>query len=173
MNLAKKIIIIFSFFGVSRKTSMTIWILFAGASCTLGNQFDGKGHFSFNIFLLLFWIMFIVPSNLFTALQAYRDDDVLPNLHVCQSLHMRVVFNLINSVVAILSLATSYLVTKTLIWSNFLWLPCIFFYAYFLLNQGTRSKHTLKGIVRWLAHKAKSVLSPAPQRQPLPQPSPA
>lgn len=173
LDLAKKIIIVFNFFGASRKTAMIAWIIFAGISCAFATQFDNRGHFQFNIFLFLFWTLFILPANLSTALMSYREDDVLPNTNLCQNTNFRLAFNLLNPILAVLGVILGGLAFKTIIWANLLWIPCIFFYAYFLLNQGSRSKYTLKGIVRFLARKIKTALRPAPRQEPLPQPSPA
>lgn len=173
MNLAKKIIIVFGFFGISRKTAMITWICFASISGAIGCQFDSRGHFQFNAFILCYWALFLMPVSLSSALSDYRDDDVLPNSYICSNILARLFFNLVNPVCVVIFTLIFYHLYKKIVLINFLVAPSILFYAYFLLNQGTRSRHTLKGIVRWLARKVKTALRRAPAPQPLPQPLPA
>jgi hypothetical protein len=152
LALAKKILTIASFFGITRWQVIVGWILLAYFTTFIITCND------------LLFSLIVMPPNVWVDYKLakfyFRDDDVLANDLVLLNPHIRL------ARVSLYGLLWFVIVPPNMHFLRLLMIPD--FYLYFVLNQGPRSKITLRGLVKNVLAKARALLTPQPAPQPAP-----
>ncbi|MFA6493313.1 MAG: hypothetical protein WCV58_04200 [Patescibacteria group bacterium] len=168
INLAKRMIIIASFFGISRYQLTKWWLIITFITffirATPENLFISI-ILSFLIGGLMgYFLMLPIVKRL------YREDDILENVLVLVSRKYRV-----SNLICIFFLSYLFDILNLLFWhAHVYWviliikLPSHAFFPYFILNQNTKSKVTLKSLVKGLEKKLGEIMAPKPVPQPVP-----
>lgn len=159
IRLAKKMILVASFFGISRKLLVIFWIFFS--SIVLFSSSFGWIDLSFGVVVGLVIGSITTPVALMTC---YREDDVVPNDPLLTSRNLRIFFFLYWYLVSYYGVKwpPDYVMMVIKICS-------LYFWPYFCLNQNQRCKMTARD---WLI-AIKKALQSKPSAQPVPQPVPA
>lgn len=165
INLAKCIITVASFFDIGRYKLMKWWIIVTSITCfAIDPQINYPASFLFSLICgLVFSHLVMLPL----ANNAYREDDVLDNNPLLTWRWFRIVYLVIMSLVAYDFYIVKYFNSDYWL-MVIIKLPSPAFFPYFILNQNTKSKVTLKSFVKGLGQKLEEITAPKPISQPVP-----
>lgn len=170
MNLAKKIVNFFAFWGIDRKQLLHFWSV-ASWFCFYAYLviMSSKTFEDFHSIGLLYLVLYVTTVGMEqdSIKRYYREDDILPNIPG-NSIQNRIYMIFIQIMIILLSIT----IAPNKYYFAFI-LPPIspIFTFYFFLCQNPKNPLRLRNLVKNALGKIKQALKPAPQPQHQPQPS--
>jgi len=153
LNLANKLTVFFSFFGVNRKNLAIAWIIVISCLFAFSEQFTFDNKFKLNVVSLVVWLGLILLGQLFVAIPIYLDESLKRYSFFFTTPYWRIVFCIIYPILAIVGMCVQIFNAHVFPWRSIGTLPSVFFYFYIFMAEDPNLNYRFGDIANILTRK--------------------